>query len=55
MARSAWMVNCQQHGTISARNDPTRWLKVGAPRHKRDKLWLGCPFCKKEKQTKEVK
>lgn len=49
MARSRirWVVNCQIHGMKSLRNDPTKWLFVGAPRHKRERLTKGCPMCYK--------
>lgn len=54
MNASTWEVLCSKHG----RQDPAvnyahKSVRVGAPKHKRQRNVEGCPFCKAERAAEK--
>jgi len=54
MTKGFWATTCNIHGTISARNESTKWIKVQPSKHPRDRSSMtGCPFCRRELRKRE--
>jgi hypothetical protein len=51
MAKGKYVLvtNCNMHGSISTKNETTKWIKVQTDKHPRRRDGKsGCPLCRRE-------